>query len=381
MKMAWFGVEEWLNPMDSLAKVNLGSSCVSALRMDELFELIGEDEQKFLDEFATMSLHYHHGDATGSPRVKAGVCHLYPNADFTPDQVMMVHGGSAANELVEMGLMEKGENCVIIKPSYQQHYDIPKSVDMETRIVQLDESNNYTLDMKELDAACDMNTKMIALTNPNNPIGNVLGREELGQIIEIAKKYDAYVLCDEMYRGMVSDDQPSIMDFGYHKAISVASTSKMFSSAGLRIGWIICLDKEMYEVMKTRRSYNSICCGIIDEVIASYEFENYEKVWARSRKLLSTNKKIVQDWVKTQPHLKMIGDPWGTTCVIKYDYDVDSETLAKDAMADERKILFVPGDYFDMPGTIRVGYGAFRDPEVLKKGLDQFAEYLKKWEK
>ena len=48
MKLAWFGVEEWLNPMDSLARINLGSSCVSALRMDELFRLTGEDEDAFL---------------------------------------------------------------------------------------------------------------------------------------------------------------------------------------------------------------------------------------------------------------------------------------------------------------------------------------------
>ena len=42
MKMAWFGVEEWLNPMDSKAKVNLGSSCVSAIKLNELFDLIGQ---------------------------------------------------------------------------------------------------------------------------------------------------------------------------------------------------------------------------------------------------------------------------------------------------------------------------------------------------
>ena len=59
MKLAWFGVEEWLNPMDSLARINLGSSCVSALRMDELFRLTGEDEDAFLEEMRTMSLHYH----------------------------------------------------------------------------------------------------------------------------------------------------------------------------------------------------------------------------------------------------------------------------------------------------------------------------------
>ena len=57
MKLAWFGVEEWLNPMDSLARINLGSSCVSALRMDELFDLTGEDLDAFLNEMRTMSLH------------------------------------------------------------------------------------------------------------------------------------------------------------------------------------------------------------------------------------------------------------------------------------------------------------------------------------
>ena len=44
MKLAWFGVEEWLNPMDSLAKINLGSSCVKAITMDELFRVTGEEQ-------------------------------------------------------------------------------------------------------------------------------------------------------------------------------------------------------------------------------------------------------------------------------------------------------------------------------------------------
>ena len=68
MKLAWFGVEEWLNPMDSLARINLGSSCVSALRMDELFDLTGEDLDAFLNEMRTMSLHYHGGGGRHLPQ-------------------------------------------------------------------------------------------------------------------------------------------------------------------------------------------------------------------------------------------------------------------------------------------------------------------------
>lgn len=378
MKMAWFGVEEWLNPMDSLAEVNLGSSCVKAFTMDELFRVTGQDEAEFLKFVETMSLHYHHGDATGSPRMKAAVTRIYPKGNVDPADVMMVHGGTGANDIVLMGLLEPGENCVVIKPSYQQHYDIPRSVGIETRIYQLEEENDFEIDFAKLDALCDQKTKCIVLTNPNNPIGKFFGGDVLKQLVEVAKKHDSYILCDEMYRGLDTEYMPSIVDYGYDKAISVASMSKMFSMAGVRIGWIICKDKEMYQEFKTRRSYNTICCSIIDEVVAPIALENYEKVWARSRSILVPNKKIVREWAAKQPHLKLLSDPMGTTCVMKYDYDVDSETLAKDAMEVD-KILFVPGDYFDMPGTIRVGYGAFGDPQKLIDGLARFEKYLEKW--
>lgn len=380
MKLAWFGVEEWLNPMDSLAEHNFGSSCVSAVTMKELFDVTGQDLDAFLKELPDFSLHYHHGDATGSPRVKAAVTRIYPHGNVTPDDVIMVIGGTGANDLAITSVLEHGDNCVVIKPSYQQHYDIPKGLGIETRIVQLKAENEYVLNFEELDAACDANTKAIILTNPNNPIGINLYEDGLQKLVDIAKKNDAWIICDEMYRGVDETYMPSILDFGYKKAISVSSLSKMFSMAGTRIGWIICKDKEMYEVIKTRRSYNTICCGIFDEVLASIALENYEKVWDRARKILIPNRAIVKEWVEKQPHLKMIVEPKGTTCLINYDYDIESEALAKDAM-ETAKILFVPGAYFDMPGTIRIGYGAFRDTEKLKNSLAALEAYLEKWNK
>ena len=378
MKLAWFGVEEWLNPMDSLARVNLGSSCVSALRMDELFALTGQDLDAFLEKMRTMSLHYHHGDATGSPRIKKAVAGIYPHGNVTPDQVMMTHGGTGANELVIMSVLEPGDNCVVVKPSYQQHYDIPKGIGVETREVQLRAEADYRLDLDEVEAACDGRTKLISFTNPNNPIGVILDGAELARLVEIARAHDAWLLCDEVYRGLEGKDMPSILDYGYHKAISVSSLSKMFSMAGTRIGWIVCRDKEMYEVMKTRRSYNTICCGIVDEEIGSVALENYEALWARARSILLPNRQAVADWVRTQPHLRMRAMPMGTTCLIEYDYGIGSEALARDAMAQD-KILFVPGDYFDMPGTIRLGFGAFRDTGKLQAGLEALGKYLEKY--
>ncbi len=71
----------------------------------------------------------------------------------------MVHGGTGANDIVIMGLLEPGDNTVVVKPSYQQHYDISKSIGIETRIVQLKEEEDYKLDFDALRAACDENTE------------------------------------------------------------------------------------------------------------------------------------------------------------------------------------------------------------------------------
>jgi aspartate/methionine/tyrosine aminotransferase len=382
MKLAWFGVEEWLNPMDSLAKHNFGTSCVKALTMDELFRVTGQDQKEFFKFMETMSLHYHHGDATGSPRLKAAVAGVYPKGDVKPEQIMMTLGGTSANDIVIMGLLDPrdGDNCVVIKPNYQQHYDIPKSIGVETRIVELKEEDDYYLDMDALRAACDKNTKLIAFSNPNNPTGRTMYDKELKEVVEIAKSVDSYILSDEVYRGMDETYMPSILDYGYEKAIAISSLSKMYSLSGLRTGWIVCKDKDVYEDFKTRRSYNTICCGIVDDALACIAIENYEKLWARSRSILMPNKKIVTDWVKSHPHLSMKGDPKGTTCVISYDYDIDSEKLAFDMMEDDAKILVVPGKYFDMEGCFRLGYGGYKDPEALKTSLDVLGNYLQKYE-
>ncbi|MCR4712040.1 MAG: aminotransferase class I/II-fold pyridoxal phosphate-dependent enzyme [Clostridia bacterium] len=383
MKMAEFLVEQWLNPMDSKAKYNFGSSCCKALTMDELFRVTGQDEGEFLKFMETMSLHYHHGDSTGSPRIKNAVCGIYEKANLKPENVMMTCGGTGANDIAIMGVIERDKNVVTIKPSYQQHYDIPLSQGIETRIVELKKEDDYALDMDALRAAVDENTNLIILTNPNNPTGVVLGYDKLKELVEIAEKVGAYILCDEMYRGLDENYMPSILDFDYERTISVASMSKMFSMAGTRIGWIVTKDKDLYHTLENRRSYNTICMGIIDEVVASIALENFKKIWERTRSILLPNKKIVYDWVAEQPHLAIKGDAMGTTCLVHYDpevYPMDSTTMAIDMM-EKDQILVTHGKCFDIEYSYRVGYGAFTDRDWLREGLDHLGAYMKSIEK
>ena len=371
MKLAWFGVEEWLNPMDSLAKINLGSSCVKAFTMDELFKVTGQDEQEFLKDMETMSLHYHHGDATGSPRVKAAVAGIYPKSDVTPDHVMMVHGGTGANNTVVYTLIEPSDNVISIMPNYQQYYSIPRSIGAEVREIDLKPEDGYKLNLSEVRKAVDSNTKAIMLTNPNNPTGSLLELEEMQELVAIAKSVDAWIVCDEMYRGLKKEYMPSMADL-YDKAIVTCSSSKIYSMAGTRCGWIICRDPEVRWELFNRRSYDSICGGVFDEWIFAIALEHADKIFERSRNIVEHNKAIVDKWLDGHKYLHQYADAYGTTYLIHYDLNVGSEKFCDDLL-DQKGVLICHGDCFYLPHTFRL---SLSHAEELEKGLTLIDEYI-----
>ena len=374
MKIADFKLEKWLNPLDPLAKHNLGASCVKALHMDELFELIGEDEDEFYEkELKNMSLHY--GHFFGMERLLVALSKLY--RDVKPSEILTAHGGTGANNLVITEIVEPGSNVVAFIPNYQQHYSIPESLGAEVRYLWLKEENKYLPDLNELKGLVDENTKLITISNPNNPTGSFIKEEMLREIGKIAGSVGAYVLCDEIYRGLDDDYMASIVDV-YDRGIVTSSMSKVFSLAGTRVGWIVAKDKEMYNRLENRRSYDTICCGPFDELIAAIAIENKDKILARSKSIVYTNKKLLDEWLKTQAHLFCPNESFGTTVLISYDYDIATEKLCLDIF-EETGLTLCHGDCFEMPKTFRLGY-SMGNAEMFKTGLKVLGDYLKKLE-
>lgn len=372
MKLDDFKVEKWLNSKDPIAKYNLGASCVKPFHMEEFFDFIGEDINKFFnDELKDMSLHY--GYFFGMGRLLEALSKLY--RDVKPENILTVHGGTGANNMVITELVEPGDNVVAFLPNYQQHYAIPESLGAEVRYLMLKEENKYLPDLDELSALVDKNTRMITLSNPNNPTGAFIGEAMLKKIAEIAKSVDAYVLCDEIYRGLHDEYMASIVDV-YDKGIVTSSMSKVFSMAGTRVGWIVTKDKETYDRIENRRSYDTICCGPFDELIAAKAIENHDKILERSKEIVRTNRIIFDEWIKTQPHLFCANDSFGTTAFVTYDYDITTEKLCTD-LFEKVGLLLCHGGCFEIPKSFRLGYG-FGRPEHFKEGLNVLGDYLNK---
>ena len=313
-----------------------------------------------------------YGHIFGSPQLKQGISGLYENV--APEQVIPTHGAVGANAMVIETLIESSDNMISVMPTYQQHYSIPEAIGAEVRILQLTADNSYLPDIEELKKLADSNTKLITVNNPNNPTGSWIPKEVMMQIVEIARSVDAYLLCDEVYRGVSEDGgyMYSVVDL-YEKGISVGSMSKVFSLAGLRMGWIVTTDEEALNLILERRDYNTISCGVLDDMLASIALANKDKIFDRNREILIKNREILDKWVNETEGVHYIKPVAGTTALVYYDKDIPSYDLCI-RLIREKGLLFTPGAAFEMEGAVRIGY-AF-DSKLLQQGLDKFTEFL-----
>ena len=370
MNIEKFELEWWLNPYDAIATHNMGSSCCKPMNMQELFELDGVSRDEVMDEIASMSLHY--GYFEGMPRLKDAVAGLFETPQVAAENVMVVHGATSANALTCYALCEKGDNVIVVVPSYQQFVSIPAALGCEVRQYVSGPEDGFGINFRRLADMVDGHTKAILLTSPSNPTGYGMSREELEQLAAIARPVGAYVVCDEIYRGLTEGYAASIVDV-YERGISTGGTSKVFSSAGLRIGWIVTRDLGLTHVIKNLRSFNTICESPITELLAAIVLEHKEEIFARNRKICAEGRAALNEWLKGQPHLHLACESQGSTSFLTYDWDIPTKEFCED-LFDKTGALVCHGMCFNMEHGFRIGYG-YGDVEYFKAGLAKLAEY------
>lgn len=370
MKTALFKVEEWMNEYEKYSLFDLGNTTVQNLSLDELFEIAQENKQNYLDNICSQKLGY--GYIKGYPKLKEGISKLYKT--LSQDDIIPTIGAAGANHLVFYSLVEPTDRVISVIPTYQQLYSIPQSFGADVQYLHLTQENKFLPDINELKELVTSNTKLICLNNPNNPTGSLIPEKKLLEIIEIAKSVNAYILSDEVYRGLNQTDEyiPSVADL-YEKGISVCSMSKVFSLAGLRLGWIASKNKDVIESCIHHREYNMISCSIIDECIAALALQNADKIIKRNQKIIRECLSILDDWVQNQKHFSYIKPQAGTTALIYYDFDMTSKELC-DKLAKQKGVFLTPGFCFETEHCFRVGY--CKNPEELKNGLQKISEFI-----
>lgn len=371
MKIATFKVEEWMNLNETKAKYNIAETCVDSVTLEELFRLAGRDRREFFEKLSERRMTY--GEIFGAAELKAAISGLYRTVGA--DGVVTTHGAAGANHLTLYSLVEAGDAVVSVMPTYQQLYSIPESYGARVRVLKLQKTEGFQPNLDRLRTLVNEKTKVICINNPNNPAGALMPEETLRGIVEIARGVGAYILCDEVYRFLTQEEgyPESIADL-YEKGISVGSMSKVFSLAGLRLGWIATRSEEAMREILLHRDYDTISCGLIDEALAAVALEAKEALIARSRRIVRENLAVLDEWVAKEPRFSYVKPQCGTTALLYCDADIPSEEFCAKLLAETGAFL-TPGSCFDEEHCFRIGYAC--DKEELKAGLAKLGEFVK----
>ncbi|MFR0580785.1 aminotransferase class I/II-fold pyridoxal phosphate-dependent enzyme, partial [Limosilactobacillus mucosae] len=160
------------------------------------------------------------------------------------------------------------------------------------------------------------------------------------------------------------------------KGIATNSLSKTYSVPGIRIGWT-ATNAALAERFRKYRDYTMICGGVFNDLLATYVLRHKKQVLARNRKLVLGNLKIYQDWIEHEERASVVIPQAVSTSFPKLDVPVDIHQFCEQLLADQG-VLLVPGDAFDTPGHVRLGYCA---PQVaLKEGLKRLSIALHQYD-
>ncbi len=311
--------------------------------------------------------------------------HVLDRADLSgicrPDDVLITAGAAEANYLAIMQLVQPGDEVVTERPGWPQVGVLTDAIGAELKVVDRDESSGWSLPLDAVEHAVTQRTRLIFLTNPNNPTGRLMTKGELERLVQIADRFGAWLVVDEVYAGLEWEGSraPSIAGM-YPRGITTGSVSKALGLQGLRTGWMICRDPDLIWDAIILRENASEIMNVLGEVIAEIALRphRYDRAMRTARETgLKTLKRLDQfvaeqsrlEWVKPQAGLIGLAHLGG----------IDGDTFAKRLLADPYRTFLLPGSSYGMPNHIRLGVGGGAAAN-LDFGLQRMSDLLAGWQ-
>jgi aspartate aminotransferase len=195
-------------------------------------------------------IEYTHSAGNESYRVKLAAYYQKFHMPVNTEDIIITTGGSEAIEIAMMTCFNPGDEIIIPEPFYANYNGFSCAADLVIKPVRSYIENGFALPpIAEFEKLITPKTRGIMICNPGNPTGYLYTREELEALKEIVKKYDLFLLSDEVYREFCYDGKQyvSVMHLTgiEQNTVLLDSISKRYSACGARIGAMISKNKEV----------------------------------------------------------------------------------------------------------------------------------------
>ena len=289
------------------------------------------------------------------------------------EEVIVTPGGKQAIYEVMMSLLDEGDEVIVLDPAWVTFEAAIKIAGGRPKWVKrLEERVNY----KALESAVSKKTKMIVINSPNNPVGYVLGKNELKEIAELAREHDLLVLSDEIYEKIIYEQNHvsiASLDGMQERTILINGFSKTYAMTGWRIGYAVAPSEILQGMLKIQQ-HSVTCTSSISQFAALAGLINSQECVAEMVAEFKKRRDVIVRRLNSivLPSLNPEGSFYVFANTSEYGNGIDfTERLLK-----EGYIIVTPGSAFGHAGTDYVRFSYATSMQNIIEGMDRMEKML-----
>lgn len=199
----------------------------------------------------------------GIPALRQAIAGFYKKIyDVTLDpetQILPLMGSKEGIMHISMAFLNEGEKVLIPDPGYPTYASVANLVGAKIETYRLSEANNWAIDMEELSSRDFTDVKLMWVNFPHMPTGTTASREQLQELVNLARKHKFLIVNDNPYSLILNDAPMSILSVegADSVALELNSLSKSHNMAGWRIGWLAGRREYVDYVLRVKSNMDS----------------------------------------------------------------------------------------------------------------------------
>jgi len=367
MKIATFETEHFFARHEFSTPHQLCNSDCESLSITELLALSGDS----LEQLGKERLVY--TESRGNKDLRQAIASMHTTV--TAEDVMILGTPVEGIYLAARALLNPGAEVIVLTPAYDALTTMFEHVAGKAQVKRWafqPGPGSWQLHMDELRCLITPQTRLLVVNFPHNPTGFLPAPAFLEELAALAEERGIILFCDEMYFGLVQPGAtpvPSVADIS-SSAIVLSGLSKTYGLPGLRCGWLIVKDKELYANLMNWKFYTSICPPGPTEYLAAAALRAWETLRDRNIARIAGNLERADAFFARWPGLFNWRRPLaGSTALVGFNVpsvSALSEQLAKDEGILIQSARMLGGDDQHM----RIGLGRDSFGEALGKFED-----------
>ena len=324
----------------------------------------------------------YYGPNVGEANFQQAVANKYSKLTgipFTSEEVMASFGATEGILLVMMSVLNKGDDVLIANPHYPNYLGQIMALGANVVDVPVYEENGFKLQASDIEAAITDRTKLLIINSPNNPLGSILERKELEDILAVADKYHITILSDEVYESIIYDDKEHVSLFHLPGAkdhhFVVNSFSKTYSMTGWRVGYVVG-NTAAIERMAEFREGIGFCVPPFIQDAAAEALEADQKIVKEYLDAYTRRRRVIIDGLNKIPGFECLETAGAFYAFPNIQaFGKSSQDFAMELL-EETHVAMTPGSAFGSMGEGYLRISFAQSEHVLAEATERIAAYV-----